>query len=65
MLLRAFSEYELGKKRLIELRRQDRVNRFEIEQLIEHNRQFLEQYTLLIVEIRGIFRQQINVKIDS
>ena len=65
ILLKAFSEYELGKKRLIELRKQDRIDPFEIEQWINHNHHFLEQYTQLIVDIRKNFRQQLNAKIDG
>jgi hypothetical protein len=64
-LLKMLSEYELGKKRLIELRRQDHVEPYRIGQLVDQNGYFLEQYTQLILEIRKNFRQQLNVKIDG
>ncbi len=64
-LLKMLSEYELGKKRLIELRRQDNIDPAEIHLWINHNGYFLEQYTPLIAAIRKNFKQQINVKLDA
>ena len=64
-LLGVLSEYKLGKKRLIEARKNDPYGRHEIDELIAQNGAFLEQYIPLIAAIRKNFRQQINVKIDG
>jgi hypothetical protein len=60
--LDAFSRYHDGKNRLIELRELDTVDDYQIQQIVA-NRNYLDQYTELIHEIRSSFRRQLNVRI--
>jgi hypothetical protein len=62
-LMRLFSDYEFGKKRLIELRTTDRIDRELIDDLVETNHEDLVEYTRIIEEIRTTFRQQLNAHI--
>ena len=61
-LMRIFSDYEFGKKRLIELRRGDHVDRVLIDDLIDTNREDLVECIRVIDEIGVSFRQQLNVQ---
>ena len=61
-LLQVFSNYETGKKRLVELRnRGEHIDEHEVQQ-ITANRQSLDEYVELISEIRKTFRLQLNVQ---
>jgi hypothetical protein len=62
-LMRIFSDYEFGKKRLIELRRNDRVDPILISDLVDTNREDLVECVRVIDEIGITFRQQLNVQI--
>jgi len=66
-LLIEFSEYRLGKQRLIDLRTGDRVEDFDVKQFsqIKENETRLQKYSKLIGEIRDSFRLQINIGIRS
>jgi len=59
-ILEIFSNYETGKKRLIEIRENDYVGEYEAHQITE-NRNILEEYIELISVIRKSFRNQLNV----
>jgi len=61
-VLDAFSRYQDGKGRLIELRQLDDMQDYDIQQIVA-NREYLDQYTALIREIRNSFRRQLNVRI--
>lgn len=61
-VLDAFSRYQDGKGRLIELRQLDDVQAYEIQQIVA-NRDHLDRYIALIQEIRNSFRRQLNVRI--
>lgn len=61
-LMRIFSDYEFGKKRLVELRRNDRVDRILIDDLVDTNREDLIECIRVIDEIGISFRQQLNVQ---
>ncbi|RJP53883.1 MAG: hypothetical protein C4586_00735 [Anaerolineaceae bacterium] len=61
-ILDAFSKYQDGKNRLIELRELGNVQDYEIQQIVA-NRHYLDQYTQLIYEMRNSFRRQLNVQI--
>jgi hypothetical protein len=63
-LMRIFGDYEFGKKRLIELRRTDRIDRQFINDLVETNHGDLVECTRVIDEIGATFRRQLNVRIN-
>ena len=66
-LLSGFSEYQLGKQKLIEIRAGDRIDVNEIEQFsqIQENQLRLQEYSRLINDIRDSFRQQINLSVRT
>jgi len=64
-LLREFKNYEIGKKKLVQLymgagSREQQVNDDEIRQLIEHNRENKQRYELLVKEIGDNLKRQIR-----
>ncbi len=63
-LMRIFSDYEFGKKRLIELRKGDRIDGILINDLVDTNREDLLECIRVIDEIGVTFRQQLYVQIN-
>ena len=63
-LMRIFSDYEFGKKRLIELKTTDRIDPRFIDDLVETNHGDLVECIRVIDEIGTTFRRQLNVQIS-
>lgn len=60
-LLDAFSNYRVGKKRLVEVRREDRDGGIgEIQAQIQNNREHKERYEDLLDEIRQSFKERLS-----
>lgn len=58
--LKQFSEYQIGKRLLIDYRRQNGGGDYEITQMIEHNGDLKSEYEELISEVKQDLRNQIK-----
>jgi len=63
-LIQTFWDFRIGKENLIKLLKKrelyERIGKYDIEDIIEHNRQTKEQYDQLIGQIERCFRRQLR-----
>lgn len=59
-ILNHFLEYEIGKEKLIKFRRNNYIDTYQIEQLIDVNRERKSNYDNLIIKIKHNLRSQIK-----